>query len=370
MFNIFQVSARSWHMVSEVLSPGAKRLSINGWFHADDVVPSPQPTVALLPMLKPHMDITYEEVMQWINPVYIVPEEQARVRRLFGKRSEIDLTHFIQKEKYDEVLQSLGTCEFELVGPLSRRQVWCLREDGIAQESCVSSLLRLFRSRAITLLLSQWTGLALHPLMEEDAGQTANETDGGEAPNTKRAKLEEEIGAKELSGGGFKDISCTVALKRFSRGCYTMVDDQLALEADKNGYCLDLQLFFGAEDWDENAGGFISYVAKDEENEVLRVGPVSNSAALVYREPDVFPFVRYVNDRAKDQLFYVLNCSFFGVHPGEGGSSDGDSSLEETDEDEECGGTEVMEEDDRQVHHDEAAGDGRSGPVNENTKSD
>ena len=40
-FVMFEVSDRSWHQVSEIVNEKFERLSINGWFHSDDVVPKP-----------------------------------------------------------------------------------------------------------------------------------------------------------------------------------------------------------------------------------------------------------------------------------------------------------------------------------------
>lgn len=48
--------------------------------------------------------------------------------------------------------------------------------------------------------------------------------------------------------------------------------------------------------------------------QLLRVSPVRNSLALVFREPGVYPFMKYVNSKADDRHYYVINCSFYGFH--------------------------------------------------------
>ena len=46
---IFPVATNTWHAVDEVLADGHKRLSLNGWFHADDARASLPPESAELP---------------------------------------------------------------------------------------------------------------------------------------------------------------------------------------------------------------------------------------------------------------------------------------------------------------------------------
>jgi hypothetical protein len=48
-----------------------------------------------------------------------------------------------------------------------------------------------------------------------------------------------------------------------------MTDQQLAADAKSNGYCLDVLLFFGDfEAWNDEAGGFVTYIAVDDPNAV------------------------------------------------------------------------------------------------------
>uniref|UniRef100_A0A915AS86 Prolyl 4-hydroxylase alpha subunit domain-containing protein n=1 Tax=Parascaris univalens TaxID=6257 RepID=A0A915AS86_PARUN len=369
MFNIFEVSPRSWHMVAEVLSPGANRLSINGWFYADDVVPTPPLLSSYNPtVITPHMNITLREIEEWISPLYLTSKEQMKVRRVFEEGSEINLTQFLRKEKYDEVLKALKGCQFDMVGPPNRRQMWNLQRASIERNGCVDSLLRLCSSRAMTVLLSQWTGLPLHPLIEDNNGDESGDSSGSDLRESspKRMKLDSEYIAEEADVDDSKDpktmeVEPECGDEQSGRndpkaGCYTIADDQLAFEANNNGYTLDLQLFLGSEDWPESAGGFTSYIAENEEKEVLRVYPVANSAALVYREPDVFPFMKYVNSRARNRSIYVLKCSYFGAHDGE--SEDSVSSAESGELNEGCDDNDEEDVDGGQVDDDEQLGEG------------
>jgi hypothetical protein len=74
---------------------------------------------------------------------------------------------------------------------------------------------------------------------------------------------------------------------------------------------------------------FILPVLKSFKLQILRVAPTKNSAAIVFREPEVLHFTKYVNLRAGSRRFYVLNCSFFGISNEDSESED---SLEDEDE--------------------------------------
>ncbi|VDK83794.1 unnamed protein product [Litomosoides sigmodontis] len=95
MLILFEVSPRSWHMVTEVLSR-KDRLSLHGWFH-HTVCDIPYKLKLSHPegIFKPHMNITYEEVLEWINHEYIDPLQQSKIQSIFEENSEISLFNFI-----------------------------------------------------------------------------------------------------------------------------------------------------------------------------------------------------------------------------------------------------------------------------------
>lgn len=119
---------------------------------------------------------------------------------------------------------------------------------------------------------------------------------------------------------------------RFEHGKYTMADQQLV--AESNGYCLDVLLFFGEfETWPADVGGFISYIAVEDTQEILKVPPRPNCLAIVFREPEILNFTKYINCLADSAVYYVLNCSFFGAAFEDDNESE--SSLESDAEDHE-----------------------------------
>ncbi|KAL3117472.1 hypothetical protein niasHT_003220 [Heterodera trifolii] len=95
-----------------------------------------------------------------------------------------------------------------------------------------------------------------------------------------------------------------------------------------------------------------SYFAVRETNEILRVVPTMNTAAIVFREPEVLNFTKYLNHRTGDGHFFVLSCSFFGISTGE---SESESSLESDDEEE---GEEGEEEEEGEQEEEEEQREG------------
>uniref|UniRef100_A0A0R3RRT4 P4Hc domain-containing protein n=1 Tax=Elaeophora elaphi TaxID=1147741 RepID=A0A0R3RRT4_9BILA len=290
MLMMFEVSPRSWHMVTEVLSR-KERLSIHGWFHHTTCnIPDKSKLSSPERKLKPHMNITYEEMIEWISPEYIDPLQQSRIRHVFEELSEISLCDFISENKYESALHELEGACFEHIGPLNRRKLERLREDTLPSDSNLFVLLRLVRSRAMAMLLSRLTGLSTFAV---------------------------------------NNIEYCSSVYRIGRNSYTMVDDEVIAETDQLGYCVDFNLFLFASEWhDDEYGGFISYVSRDEEEELIRIFPAWNSAALVFREPGVYPFVKYVNCKAGDRHYYVVSCSFYGFSPVDSSSGNNENSME------------------------------------------
>ncbi|KAL7978695.1 hypothetical protein Chor_013184 [Crotalus horridus] len=54
-------------------------------------------------------------------------------------------------------------------------------------------------------------------------------------------------------------------------------------------------------DWNVESGGFTSYIAKGEDEELLMVNPEANCLALVYRDRETQKFVKYINHRSLEQ---------------------------------------------------------------------
>uniref|UniRef100_A0A915CYV4 Kringle domain-containing protein n=1 Tax=Ditylenchus dipsaci TaxID=166011 RepID=A0A915CYV4_9BILA len=267
--------------------------------------------------LRPSLDISLAEVEAWLNPEFVRPTEHKKIKRIFALKSELSLENFLNAEKYKQALQELESSTFDTVGPPDKRKVRRLDESKIGKQSAVGTLLRLFRSKAMTLLLTQWTGLRAVRSVNDSMGDcqlqpAAKKMRCGvsELPADSLPSTSQQDSAAKSGDDITSDVQIVSCMNRYEHGCYSMADDQLAADAKATDFA-----------W--------IYFALDDTEEILRVPPSMNTAAIVFREPEVLNFTKYVNCLAGDKHFYVLNCSFFGVSNEDSESED---SLESDDE--------------------------------------
>uniref|UniRef100_A0A8C3UYD4 Prolyl 3-hydroxylase OGFOD1 n=1 Tax=Catharus ustulatus TaxID=91951 RepID=A0A8C3UYD4_CATUS len=311
----FEVSPVSFHQVSEVLSQKC-RLSVSGWFHGPSVARPARHIEAPLAR-SPHIPYDHEILYEWINPVYLDVDSQAQIQEEFEERSEILLKDFLKKEKYQLLCEALESKEIQWSsrGPANKRLYEAAEEDSLPDS--LKKFLQLLRSEALFLLLSNFTGLKLHFLApsdeDEDAGEgQAADTTGHSSPKPEQEETEQpangdlhqphqaentpEAQDGETQSGSGTPV-CAGELRRWTHGHYTLVHDSQATE-----FALDLLFFCGCEDWDPEYGGFTSYIAKGEDEELLTVNPEDNCLALVYRDKETMKFVKYINHRSLARL--------------------------------------------------------------------
>lgn len=177
----------------------------------------------------------------------------------------------------------------------------------------------LFRSEAMFLLLSNFTGLKLHFLApSEDEPEDKKEQDGASAAENTEEGTSHSSSEPENSRGATSDSSlqsdgptdpeegeakkessvptCQGELRHWKIGHYTLIHDN-----SKTEFALDLLLYCGCEGWKPEYGGFTSYIAKGEDEELLTVNPENNSLALVYRDRETLKFVKHINHRSLEQ---------------------------------------------------------------------
>ncbi|KAJ8281171.1 hypothetical protein GJAV_G00064330 [Gymnothorax javanicus] len=301
----FEVSPISFHQVSEVISGEKCRLSVSGWFHGRSLDRPPRYVEPALPR-NPHLPRDEELLFEWINPVYLDMDYQGQVQEEFEEASEILLRNFLKEEKFKEVNEALRQNEIQWVrrGPPNKRCYEQAHQRDLP--ACVSACWELLSSEAFFLLLSNLTGLKLHFLAPEsdEEKEVDKEGDGHEegmegcsrgfpaeaAESGHQQKKEQENKSKEPS-----TPVCRGELRRWSHGDYTLVHDT---DLGNTEYALDLLLHFGCEDWQTEFGGFTSYIANGEDEELLMVSPENNSLALVYRDKETLKFVKHVNHRS------------------------------------------------------------------------
>lgn len=298
-FLFFEVSSKSFHQVAEVLSEDKARLSISGWFHGPKL-PRPPPMVETLPPAVSYGSIEEEIFYSWFNPLYLAPDVQSDIRKRFEEDSEIELTDFLQDEKYEALVAALKspTIQWQLLGPANKRRYHQADETNLPP--IVQEYLRVIHSDAVFLVLSNLTGLKLHPL----APMSDDEEEGGASGS----------GANESSTSNRdapKNPKCRSELRKWQHGSYTLAHDTDMEAAD---FALDSMLFIDCgSDWSFGNGGYTSYIAKGEDEELLSVTPLGNSLALVYRDKGTTRFVKHLNHKVtqlEHKGFFEVNAVY------------------------------------------------------------
>ncbi|XP_044125949.1 prolyl 3-hydroxylase OGFOD1 [Bufo gargarizans] len=289
----FEVSPVSFHQVSEVLSEEKCRLSVSGWFHGPSLERPPR-CLDPAPIRNPHIPHDHEILYEWINPAYMSFEYQSQIQDEFEDSSEILLKDFLKEEKFRAVCEALETrhIDWELLGPPNRR---CYKRAKGQLPDALSSCMDLLRSEAFFLLLSNLTGLKLHFLAPDN-----EDSDEGEGSSGQNARTLSQGDGVEQTGPaahseGDNVPTYTGELRHWEHGHYTMIHDQ---DPERQDFALDLLLFCGCEDWEAEYGGFTSYIAKEEDEELLTVYPENNCLALVYRDKETMKFVKHINHKS------------------------------------------------------------------------
>lgn len=291
-FAFFEVSPVSFHQVAEVLSQDKVRLSINGWFHGPPIERPPKYHAPCLPLEAP-THIEEEELYSWINPTYLDMNIQKEIRHKFRKDPQIELESFLSEDKYRELAEALRNKSLNWVktGPANKQLFEVLKFD--EAPDIIADCRNFLKSEALFLIISQLTGIKLHKLAPEDSDPDGS--DMGEQ-NVKESSPRVSIDAR-----------------RWSHGCYTLLRD----DCIEKKSALDANLFINvSEKWSQEHGGFISYIVKDEDEELLTVTPRCNSLSLVYRDTETLCFTKHINSTVhqlgqQENTFNSFACVFY-----------------------------------------------------------
>uniref|UniRef100_A0A673IZQ3 Prolyl 3-hydroxylase OGFOD1-like n=1 Tax=Sinocyclocheilus rhinocerous TaxID=307959 RepID=A0A673IZQ3_9TELE len=294
----------------KVLSEEKCRLSLSGWFHGPSL---PRPSRYIEPPVPRHTHIPRDEslLFEWVNEMYLDPRYQARVQQEFEESSEICLATFLQEEKLRQVRSALQSSEikWERKGPPNKRYYGCADMQSVP--SCVQECWELLSSESFFILLSNLTGLRLHYLCgdedesENEDGKSETENRGGEG-NTQASASNTDADTSTTEKKDKGPPTCVGELRRWMHGDYTLLHDSV-----KREYALDLQLHMGCAGWKSEFGGFTSYIAHDEDEELLTVYPEDNSLALVYRDKDTLKFIKHINNSSSSQLSSQNTAAFY-----------------------------------------------------------
>nr|XP_012379899.1 prolyl 3-hydroxylase OGFOD1 isoform X5 [Dasypus novemcinctus] len=263
----FEVSPVSFHQVSEVLSEEKSRLSISGWFHGPSLTRPPNYFETPLPR-SPHIPQDHEILYDWINPTYLDMDYQVQIQEEFEERSEILLKEFLKPEKFAKICEALekGDVGWNSRGPPNKRFYEKAEESKLPD--VLKDCMNLFRSEALFLLLSNFTGLKLHFLApsEEDevedreegeAASAADSTEEGTSYNSSEAENNQAAISNNSEKSNIKINSepeeneakdessvptCQGELRHWKTGHYTLIHDN-----SKTEFALDLLLYCGCE---------------------------------------------------------------------------------------------------------------------------
>ncbi len=286
----FEVTEKSYHQVSEILTKDKTRLSVGGWFHGTSIErPLKAEPVDLQPPQEPvdigkisniftqfqifqmFFYVDEDEFYSWINPMYLDPDTQAEIQIRFETSSEISLQEFLNDDKAKAVSDYLKAAKnWKKVGPADRRCFETI-DTNDDNEDILAKCCQFLKSDAFFLLLSSLTGLRLHPLApeqeetpsekEEENGVAEDDQDADEmdvkASTSKAGTPDEEPTETNGTNGNHHsneskepDPKCRVQVRRWTRGCYTLLHDKV-----KTDFCLDGRLFFNCQDWSIESGG-------------------------------------------------------------------------------------------------------------------
>jgi len=308
-----------------------------------------------------------EEFYSWINPTYLNPMTQGDIQETFEDKSEIQLHEFINPVKYQILCEALNSSERKwiLQGPANKRHYQCTEDDSPILEEAK----RFFQSEAFFLVLSNLTGLKLHHLAATPASsdnESESESENGKESDSKRVKLDQpttgscsDIESEPQSVGGIADSQdkqdskqmkpdqsasasgsrdhksdsklenggkadsenkknskeidpcCRLQMSRWKAGSYTLLSDE---DADACEYALDVWFFLSADHWQLDHGGQISYIARNEDEELLTVCPSNNCLALVYRDKETMRFIKHINSHSGDLHHFSINGVYYDRH--------------------------------------------------------
>jgi hypothetical protein len=229
----------------------------------------------------------------WVNPLYLDVGTAAQVREEFEENSQIELQCFLLEDKYELLCTSLdqASIQWEESGAPDKQLFHVSNSKNWS--GAVQELMDLMCSEAIGLLLTHLTGVEL--VREE-----------GDVPTSSQSVHKEEcVGL------------CRESLVKVQKGSYSLACNT---DSEDKQYCLEGMLFFRAEEWSSDCGGFLTYIARDEDEELLTVMPASNSLALVYRDKDTLRFLKYVNNRVFDReipYYYMASLRYEEAFPDE-----------------------------------------------------
>lgn len=296
LFNFFVVQPTTYHQVSEVKTSRAPRWSINGWFHGDSQIVIPRnytfPSISQIrPPISAEKSLSYDILLSWINPNYVLDDNQAQVQESFVNKSEIQLKNFLRTEKYVKLANALKSEEVmkiwkryfspvlakyeyiperlvqrssdENTPTASLSELTSSQHDVIVPE-IVREAFELFSSEAFVLLVSNMTGIRLHRLAvikdddedenredDEELQIVASSSSSSKAPKSKEPKDPE--------------AKCRGEIRRWQIGDYSLASNVAPEYAEESA--IDVMFFLNVINYDNEVINLESESEDESEDE-------------------------------------------------------------------------------------------------------
>lgn len=254
MFIFFEVSAKSYHQVSEMLQGTHPRLSINGWFHVAkfEVIPRNYelscPWQGFHPASSDLGAITKQIFKKWVSPLYLIESNIKQARTKFCRSSELQLSQFFKPNKLQEVVNALKSPEVMAKWKHFYCPVWC-KYDYLPLDELMSvkdkspfsvlwELIMLLHSETFTEFLSMITSLKLSKNVHLNGNGV--DFDDDEDDDEDEDDEEDDI---QCVFDNTKDIAVRGELRRWDKSYYSLLNDDNPESREPRA--LDLQLFIG-----------------------------------------------------------------------------------------------------------------------------
>ncbi|KAJ1530875.1 hypothetical protein ONE63_005718 [Megalurothrips usitatus] len=267
-FSFFEVTHNSYHQVSEVLTSKSVRLSINGWYHGEDL-PEQVAWHASLPKMTTPIQPRGCSLDKFISETWQDDKTNAQVKSCFEKELSISLPKFLDSSVFADIENALrdGDIVWEHSGPANHRRYEIAKPASLP--GMVSQYLKIIQSKEWFRFLSECT--------------------------------------VEISPDVKPKPKCWVEVQRWQPGDYTVLVDNDPLN-DNTG--IDVHLYFGVgKRKKKSQGGEVFYLGPDRDDQgnleqAFHLEPENNTATIIAHIEGMAVLTKYLDHRNKP--FYKI----------------------------------------------------------------
>lgn len=262
-FAFFEVSHNSYHQVAEVLTSKSVRLSINGWYHGEDLPQQPVWHGTIPKMLVP-IQLHGKSADDFINSTWLNMKTCSQVKSSFEQELSISLPQFLKSPIFTGIEKALKdkSIVWESCGPAHHKRYEVARLSTLPAE--VTQFLKFVQSKHWFRFLSQCT-------------------------------VEISPDVKPLP-------KCWLEVQRWQPGDYTVLFDNDPLN---NSTGIDVHLYFGVEKrLKNNVGGEVFYLGPDRDDEgnleqAFHLEPENNTSTIIAHIEGMAVLTKYLDHRNK-----------------------------------------------------------------------